>query len=165
MAQVPVSYTNAKTAMAKVGLPVSAGTNWTNVDVASWNTFLVSESYYTGGYTASKYKEAYGFAFPGEMPQMITNAVGAENYTATLAAAPLTGTGPTLVTLTLTETDDNGQSFVWNFGDGSALTTTMTPTTTHTYETAGTYTATVVPTVHGLIEHEVTVTAPVVITA
>jgi len=163
MAQLPVSYTNAKTAMTKVGLPVSAGTNWTNVDVASWNTFLTTEAYFTGGYTASKYKAGYGFAYAGEMPQTVTNAVGAENYTAAMAAAPLTGTHPLLVTFTTTETNSNGQTFSWNFGDGTALVTTTTPTTTHTYAAAGTYTATVTPTVNGLKEHAVTVGAPVVV--
>jgi 6-phosphogluconolactonase (cycloisomerase 2 family) len=33
-------------------------------------------------------------------------------------------------------------SYVWDFGDGSPLQTTTTPTTTHTYATAGTYSVT-----------------------
>jgi PKD repeat protein len=163
MAEAAVSYTNAKTAMTKAGLPVSVGPNWTNVDVASWQKFIHQSAYFSGSYTVDQYKANYGFAYASEMPQHVTDAVAAENYTATMAAAPLTGAHPLLVTFTTTETNATGQSFSWNFGDGTAPVITNTPTTTHTYQTAGTYTAHVTSTVNGLVEPTVTAGAPVVV--
>lgn len=163
MAQAPVSYTNAKTAMTKAGLPVSVGTNWTNVDVASWQTFVRQTAYFSGAYKPDQYKANYGFAYASEMPQHVTDAVAAENYTATMAAAPLSGAHPLLVTFTTTEVAANGQFFSWNFGDGTAPVVTTTPTTTHTYQNAGTYTAHVTPTVNGLVQTPVAAGAPVVV--
>jgi len=163
MSQSAVSYANAKAAMTKAGLPVSAGANWTNVDVASWATFMINDTYFAGGSAANKYKTAYGFGFPGEMPQLVTNIIGAENYSATMAASPLSGAHALPVTFTATETNSNGQSFSWNFGDGSPVVVTTVPTANHTYAAAGTYTAHVTPTVNGLVEATVAVTAPVVV--
>lgn len=167
MAQSPVSYANAKTAMTKVGLPVSAGANWTNVDVASWNKFISQNTYTVGGYShgpqTNLYKPNYGLAFASEMPASVTNLVGSENYSATLAAVPLSGAHALPVTFTLTETNSNGQSFSWNFGDGTAVVVTAVPTANHTYANAGTFTAHVTPTVNGLVEAPIAVTASVVV--
>src|ERR1700694_4295202 len=103
MSQVAVTYANAKTAMQEVGLPVSGAGLWTNVDVASWATFLANNSYsISGAYKVDKYKAAYGFAYVGEMPAGVTNLVGAENYSATMAGNPLSGAHPQTVTLTTT---------------------------------------------------------------
>jgi PKD repeat protein len=163
MSQPPVTYTNAKTAMTKAGLPVSAGANWTNVDVKSWATFLATHGYVGGAYELDPAKAAYGFAYPSVMPAGVTNAVGADNYSATLAALPLAGAHPVNVTFTLTETNSNGQSFSWNFGDGTAAVVTAVPTATHSYAAAGTFTAHVTPTVNGVVETAIAVTAPVVV--
>src|SRR5271168_1847090 len=144
MAEVPVTYTNAKAAMMKAGLMVSEGTNWMPEDQASWNTFVTQQTYAVQGYSAGPiqnlYKSNYGFAYPTELPQVVTNLVAAETYTVTIDESTDTGAAPLAVTFTLTETNGNGSSFLWNFGDGSTPVMTTEPTVTYTYETAGTYT-------------------------
>jgi PKD repeat protein len=101
---------------------------------------------------------------------VVTNdkpAGSAAQYSATLAASPLTGThASTLITFTLTETNKPSGatgSYSWNFGDGSAVTVTSTPTTTYTYPTAGTFTAKCTPTLNGVTQAQVTAAAPAVI--
>jgi len=166
MSQSAVSFTNAKVAMTRVGLPTSTGTDWMPVDQASWNTF-VAQQYSVGGYSAGPlqglYPANYGFVYPGEMPQAITNLVAADTYTATLAASEYTGAVPQTITLTLTETNGNGSSFLWTFGDGTTATTT-TASTTHDYTVAGTYIPSVVPTVNDFAESSVAVTTNIVLT-
>jgi PKD repeat protein len=96
-----------------------------------------------------------------------TAAAGGAQYSATLAANPLTGThASTLITFTLTETNKPSGatgSYSWNFGDGSAVTVTATPSTTYTYPTAGTFTAKCTPTINGVTQAQVTAAAPAVI--
>jgi PKD repeat protein len=100
---------------------------------------------------------------------VVTNdkTVAGAQYSATLAATPLTGThASTLITFTLTETNKPSGatgSYSWNFGDGSAVTVTSTPTTTYTYPTAGTFTAKCTPTLNGVTQAQVTAAAPAVI--
>lgn len=88
-------------------------------------------------------------------------------YSATLAASPLTGThGTTVISFTLTETNKPSgatTSYAWDFGDGTAVTNTSTPTTTHTYAAAGSFTAKCTPTINGTVETQVTAAAPAVI--
>jgi PKD repeat protein len=167
MAEVPVTYTNAKVAMTKAGLPVSVGTNWLPVDQASWNTFVTQQTYAVQGYNAGPiqnlYKANYGFAYPTELPQTVTNLVAAENYTVTVGESTATGAAPLAETFTLTETNGSGESFLWNFGDGSPTVTTTVPTVTHTYTTAGTYTPSVISTVYGFKE-PLTMGTPIVVT-
>jgi PKD repeat protein len=167
MAEAAVTYTNAKTAMIKAGLPTSEGTNWTNVDQASWNTFITQDLYAAGGYSTGPlqalYGANYGFAYAGEMPAGVTNLVGAMNYSATLAASEYTGAAPQTVTLTLTEENANGSEFLWTFGDGTTAVTT-TPETTHDYTTAGTYTASVIPVVNSFKEPMVAIPEPIILT-
>ena len=43
------------------------------------------------------------------------------------------------VTVQLTDTLAEGQSYIWNFGDGSANITTLVPTISHTYNAVGNY--------------------------
>lgn len=166
MAQLPVSYTNAKTSMQAVGLPVSAGANWLPIDQASWNKFVNEQTLAVQGYSAGPmrnlYKANYGFLYTTEMPQAVTNLVGAETYTATNTPSATTGVHPLAITFTIAETNDNGSSFFWNFGDGTTAITTV-PTATHTYNAAGTFNATVVPTVHGLVKSPVAAT-PITLT-
>jgi glucose/arabinose dehydrogenase len=53
---------------------------------------------------------------------------------------------------------DTPLTYVWNFGDGSAPTETTTPSTSHTYSTAGTYTAELkVRDAHGAVSAPATV--------
>jgi gliding motility-associated-like protein len=50
---------------------------------------------------------------------------------------PLTGCSP--YTAVFTNTSDGGQTFTWDFGDGSTLLNSANPTVTHFYANAGTY--------------------------
>jgi PKD repeat protein len=101
---------------------------------------------------------------------VVTNdkvVTGGAQYSATLAANPLTGThASTLITFTLTEANKPSGatgSYSWNFGDGSAVTVTTTPSTTYTYPAAGTFTAKCTPTINGVTQSQVTAAAPAVI--
>lgn len=76
------------------------------------------------------------------------NTITPATYSATLAGSPASGTTPLVVNFTLTETGATGTSYAWVFGDGGTL-TTSTPTTSHTYATAGTFNPTCTPTVDG----------------
>jgi glucose/arabinose dehydrogenase/PKD repeat protein len=66
--------------------------------------------------------------------------------TAKVVANPTSGSSPLTVDFdgsgsTDPDAGDTLRSYIWNFGDGSQTQTTTTPTTTHIYSTAGTYTA------------------------
>jgi PKD repeat protein len=167
MAAAPVTYTSAKAAMTKAGLPVSAGSNWTNVDEGSWNTYVTQQLYSAGGYSKGPlhnlYGANYGFPYPGEMPTAVADLVAASSYSATLAASAYTGAHTQTITLTLTETNGPGTSYAWTFGDGETA-TTAAPTTTHQYAAAGSYTPHVVPTVDGVEEAAVAVPQAIVLT-
>jgi len=65
--------------------------------------------------------------------------------TATASATPTTGTAPLAVSFTGSATDTDGTiaSYAWTFGDG---TTSTQQNVSHTYQTAGTYTATMTAT-------------------
>jgi PKD repeat protein len=66
---------------------------------------------------------------------------GSTPLTATAAASPTTGNAPLSVSLTGSATGGTAPySYSWNFGDGSATSTAQNPS--HTYNSAGTYTAT-----------------------
>ncbi len=59
--------------------------------------------------------------------------------TATITAGPSTS-GCAPLTVNFTNTSYNGLTFVWNYGDGSAVDTSYSPS--HTFTTAGTFTVT-----------------------
>ena len=66
---------------------------------------------------------------------------GSTPLTASAAGSPTTGNAPLNVSFTGSATGGKGPySYSWNFGDGSATSTAQNPS--HTYTTAGTYTAT-----------------------
>jgi PKD repeat protein len=66
---------------------------------------------------------------------------GATPLSASASASATTGNAPLSVSFTGSATGGTAPySYSWNFGDGSAVNTTQNPS--HTYETAGTYTAT-----------------------
>jgi gliding motility-associated-like protein len=60
--------------------------------------------------------------------------------TASFVASPTSGTAP--LTVTFTNNSTNGNSFVWNFGNGNSATTTTPDNMVEDYEETGTYTAT-----------------------
>lgn len=86
-------------------------------------------------------------------------------YSATLAGAPLSAAHTTPVVWTLTETNNptGTDSYLWDFGDSTTITTAV-PNATHTYAAAGTYTAKVTPTINGVAKTQVTAAAPAVLT-
>jgi PKD repeat protein len=66
---------------------------------------------------------------------------GATPLSATASGSPTTGNAPLSVSFTGSATGGTAPySYSWNFGDGSATSTTQNPS--HTYNSAGTYTAT-----------------------
>jgi PKD repeat protein len=68
------------------------------------------------------------------------------------------------VTWTLTETNNPGgaDSYAWTFGDGNTGTTTV-PTVQHTYAAAGSFTASVIPTINGVVQTSINAAAPAVV--
>ncbi len=93
--------------------------------------------------------------------QITVNAVGG-NLTATASAVPTSGQIPLSVNFSATASGGTPPySYSWNFGDGSATSSAQNPS--HTYQTAGTYTATL--TVTDSESPAKTVTASVQITA
>src|ERR1700744_2953548 len=122
-----VTYVTAKAAMENEGLPVDADpVIWGGGDGGSYAQFAASVSW-AAGVPNKVYQNNYGFAYPGEMPAAIANAVAEDAYSATLAASPAAVPKGSTVTFTLTETGGAGTSFAWTFGDGTTATTT-TPT-------------------------------------
>ncbi|WP_157557651.1 PKD domain-containing protein, partial [Intrasporangium oryzae] len=87
--------------------------------------------------------------------------------TAALALTPTQGTAPLAVTADASaSTDPQGQTltYAFDFGDGTTLPAQSSPTATHTYQSAGTFTVTVTARntsgVSGVASSSVTVTAP-----
>lgn len=79
---------------------------------------------------------------------IITVETANQAPTAALVANPTEGDAPLTVAFDATgSTDDNGVvSYAFDFGDGSPVETNTTGTITHTYDNAGTFTATVIAT-------------------
>ena len=82
----------------------------------------------------------------GQVRRIESTASSNRPPTARVTATPSSGALPLAVSFDgSTSTDpDAGDTltYVWNFGDGSAVATTASATTSHTYTTAGTFTAT-----------------------
>jgi len=150
--------------MLAAGYATSPGTNWTAQDDAAYTQFVSDLSYKAGTFPSDS-EAQYGLAYPAVMPQAVTNAVESDVYVATLAGAPLTGAHATTpVTWTLTEADGSAQSYAWSMGDGSAIQNTTVPYVQYTYTAAGTYTASVVPTVGGVTKPAIVASAPAILT-
>jgi PKD repeat protein len=166
MALTTVTPETLKAAMLKAGYTVSTGTNWTATDYAAYSQY-VSDLSYAAGVQPDDIDGNYGLAYPPVMPLAIENAVNAESFTATVAGAPLTGAyATTPVTWTATVTAGGpATSYAWNLGDGSAIQTTTEPTITYTYKAAGSFTASVVPTVDTVKLKAIYATEPAVLTA
>lgn len=159
-----ITYTEVKEALADEAFPTSEGSAWQGQDQASYDQFAAGATY-SAGVPFSIHQANYGFAYPSLMPAAISNAVGSEDYSATsLAGTPLTGAhASTPVTWTLTEVNGPATSYEWALGDGTHQATTV-PTITYTYSAAGTFTASVVPTIDGVVKPTVTASAPAVLT-
>ncbi len=82
----------------------------------------------------------------GEVRRIESTASANRPPTARVTASPASGALPLAVSFDgRASTDpDAGDTltYIWNFGDGSAVATTASATTSHTYTTAGTFTAT-----------------------
>lgn len=156
-----VTYATAKAALAAADLPTASGSAWQGEDQESYRQF-VAAACYNAGVPIDQHKANYGFAYPGEMPAAVANAVGEEDYSVTIAATPLSGAHPLSVTATATETGGPASNYNWNFGDGTIVNTTV-PNATHSYAAAGTFTVKMTPTVDGIIGTQVSAPAPVVV--
>lgn len=158
-----ITYDDVKTAMAAASLPTSGEADgWNGVDAGSYITYAASVNY-AAGVPNDIYKNNYGFAYAGEMPAAIVDAVEGADYSVTIAALPLSGAFPLSVTVTATEVGGPATSYLWAWGDGSANTTTTVANATHSYTTAGTYTPKLTPTVGGEAQTQVSAPAPVVV--
>lgn len=122
-----------------------------------------NHSYATpGSYTVQMTPTVEGVVKPqvsAPAPVVVSGA-----YSATLAGTPLSGAHPLSVTYTLTETNNPSgtDSYAWTFGDGNTAVTAV-PTAVHSYAAAGSFTASVVPTINGVVKASVTAAAPVVV--
>jgi glucose/arabinose dehydrogenase len=98
-----------------------------------------------GPYGSSKALYYTTYANGGEVHR-ISYAAGNQSPTASVKTTSA-NYGPIPLTVSFdgsASKDPDGNTpltYIWNFGDGSAPTETTTPTTSHTYNTAGTYTA------------------------
>lgn len=159
---VPFTYVQIKAAMAAQGLPVSAGSNWTPTDQASYDNLYVPNVSY-GQAQPDIVKANYGLIYAGEMPAAVNNALEDASYTVTIAATPLVGNQPLAVTATATEPGEAASSYLWHWGDGTADTNTTVPTANHSYAVAGSYTVKMTPTVDAVVKAQVSAPAAVVV--
>lgn len=85
------------------------------------------------------------FAGGGQVRRVRYAPAGNNAPTASFNANPLSGSAPLLVNFDGSASSDpdagNTLTYLWNFGDGSPETTTVTATTSHSYAANGTYTA------------------------
>lgn len=157
----PITYAQAKAAVAAANLPTSPGSAWQGIDDGSYDLYAAAACY-AAGVPFNRNASQYGFAFDGEMPAPIKGAIKGASYSATLAGSPLTGAHPTSVTWTLTETNGPADSYLWDFGDGNTATTTVA-NASHSYAAAGSFTAKCTPSFSGVADTQVVAAAPAVI--
>jgi len=140
---------NASTTMdASLSLSVAAGTYYLQIDG-------VGTGDPTTGY--SDYASLGQYTISGTVPAAGTN----RPPTASATATPASGTAPLAVTFSSagsSDPDGTIASYSWSFGDGGKATGA---TVSHTYTTAGTYTATLVVTDNGGLTGNATVTVTV----
>ena len=120
----------------------------------------------SGGYTRSEFTDDVGavvnmtfgpssqgqglyytnYSDGGEVRVIESTALGNRAPTARLTASPGSGSVPLTVSFDGSASTDpdagDTLTYIWNFGDGSSTQTTSSATTSHTYTTAGTFTAT-----------------------
>ncbi|MBR7826455.1 PKD domain-containing protein [Actinospica sp. MGRD01-02] len=117
--------------------------NWTFGDGATSTAQNPSHTYSGAGtYTATLTVTDGSSPAKTATSQVTTNVSAVGNpLAATASANPTSGQIPLGVTFTGTATGGTpGYTYSWNFGDGSAVSTSQNPS--HTYSAAGTYTAT-----------------------
>jgi glucose/arabinose dehydrogenase/Ca2+-binding RTX toxin-like protein len=116
-----------------------------------------------GPYGSRKVLYYTTYANGGEVRRIAYSAAANQSPTASVeTTSPNYGPIPLAVSFDGSASDDpDGDtplSYIWNFGDGSAPTETTAPTTSHTYKTAGTYTAALeVRDAHGALSARATV--------
>jgi PKD repeat protein len=130
------------------------------------------KAYNAGGVSGNRGFCAEGTTLTKYIWEYLGNPMPAEVYggtlnlspTATASANLLTGLAPLTVSFTGSGTDSDGSiaSYAWNFGDG---TTSIQQNPSHTYNSAGTYTATLTVTDNGGATGTATVTITVTGTA
>jgi PKD repeat protein len=139
---------------ASVTLEDSAGNQLTVLAVgtapATLNATLAKEGNYflkidgvgygTTSVGYSDYASLGQYSISGTVPLPGSAAIPPQ---ALAAASPLSGTAPLLVSFNdySTDADGNIASWRWDFGDGGSYSSTATGDTTHTYTSAGNYTA------------------------
>jgi glucose/arabinose dehydrogenase/PKD repeat protein len=86
------------------------------------------------------------YAGGGEVRRIVHTGAANTTPTASVSASPTSGPPPLNVTLDGSGSSDpdagDTLTYLWDFGDGSQAAETSTPSTTHTYAAAGSYTAT-----------------------
>jgi PKD repeat protein len=135
---------------------------WTFGDGTSATGVTASHTYSAAGtYTAIlKVTDNSGLSSSGTVGINVTAALVNTPPTALVTATPVSGSAPLVVQFNGTQSYDTGgsiSSYLWTFGDGGSATGS---TTSHTYNSAGSYTATLKVTDNGGL----TATKSVVIT-
>lgn len=115
--------------------------------VTGSTTPTLSHTYATAGTFTAKVTPHVGCEAKGPYSAAPVTVTAA--YSATLTPSPASGTAPLDVTFTVTEENGAATSFEYDFGDGSRPVSQTSNTVSHTYSTAGSYTAKVTPIVDG----------------
>lgn len=140
----PLSVTFSGTGNDPDGAVV--GYAWAFGDGASSNMKDTTHSYQTAGtYTATLTVTDTDTATGKAAVQITVGAAGNQPPVATASANPTSGTAPLTVSFSGSASDPDGTiaSYSWTFGDGASSTQ---QNTSHAYQTAGTFTATLTAT-------------------
>jgi glucose/arabinose dehydrogenase len=99
-----------------------------------------------GPYGSSQALYYTSYANGGQIRRIVYSGSANRTPTAAISASPTSGPLPLTVSFNGSGSDDpdtgDTLTYVWDFGDGSAVRETSQPTTSYTYTSAGTYTAT-----------------------